>query len=80
MLSIAFLYDFFSKTILQLNETKRKTLLYMKYKQNLLRKDKVWNKASEKRTSCTEVLSPDRSVNPSIVAKTNNYNIISIVL
>lgn len=32
--------------------------------------DNVWNKASEKRTSCNDVLSPDRNVKPSIVAKT----------
>jgi len=41
--------------------------------ENLLQKDNVWNRAREKRTSCKEVLSPDRSVKPSIVAKTNYW-------
>jgi hypothetical protein len=45
-------------------------------KTNLLKNDKPWNKAREKRTSCNDVLSPDRSVKPSIVAKTK-YNIVS---
>ncbi len=45
-------------------------------KTNLLKNDKPWNRAREKRTSCNDVLSPDRSVKPSIVAKTK-YNIVS---
>ena len=36
----------------------------------LLKNDKVWNRASEKRTSWSDVLSPDRSAKPRIVAKT----------
>lgn len=44
---------------------------------NLLKKDKEWNKVREKRTSCKEFLSPDRSVKPSIVAKTK-YDLFSV--
>ena len=37
---------------------------------NLQMNDNVWNTASEKRTSCKHVLSPDRSVKPRMVEKT----------
>jgi len=47
--------------------------LLNKYKKiNLLKKDNVWNTVREKRTSCKHILSPDRSVKPSIVARTIN--------
>lgn len=42
---------------------------------HLLIQDNVWNKAREKRTSCKDVLSPDRSVNPSMVARTESNRI-----
>ena len=42
---------------------------------HLLKQDNVWNKAREKRTSCRDVLSPDRSVNASMVARTRSNRI-----
>jgi hypothetical protein len=52
------------------NWMKQEEMMTMRRKKNLLRNDKVWNNASEKRTSWRDVLSPDRSAKPRIVAKT----------